>query len=128
MVINAENSQSEARKVAKKFVQFVVDGNFIETRNLLAYEYKADNNIEKMKESYAQMVNYYNQNGTDSPTDIQIHLTTEMSSSKLQSKQENDVGWYDFSTFNDFVNDAIAVTVCFERNEYVIRDVVWGRP
>ena len=109
------------------FARALVDGHFEKAHQMLASELREEYTPARLRFEYEQMFSYA---GTVKADHVQALNGMEA----WPAKQDGDVGWAYVSisgpdpVHGGVCNEAVAVVICEEDCQLLVREIVWGRP
>jgi hypothetical protein len=116
------NHEAPYAKLAVRFANALVDGDFPLAHAMLSAELRAELPLDRLREAYDAMIEY----GDGPPTDVELIVT--MTQWQWPEQQPTDLGWAYVAIAGNGYSEAVTVIVKVEDGEPAIRYLEWGRP
>jgi hypothetical protein len=117
-----ELSQTPVGKIALKFAQALVAGEYEAAHKMLSASLGEMFPPARLQTELAAMIEY-----GDGPPDI-VEVISIDDMREWPSRQQADVGWAYVAICGKDYSEAVAVVITDEGHRHIIRDLEWGRP
>ena len=115
-----EPSKSRQGVVALAFAAKLVAGDYEAAHSMLSSALRENLSAAELKGEYEKMIEY----GDGPPKLVDVVNVLE----EWPAKQEGDIGWAYVAIISDDYSEAVTIVVAQETEQFVIREIEWGRP
>lgn len=116
------NREATYAKLAVRFANALVAGDFDQAHTLLSAELRSGLTPSSLRETYETMIGY----GDGPPTNVELIVTMEQW--QLPEQRPTDLGWAYVAIAGTGYSEAVTVIVENAGGETAIRYLEWGRP